>query len=213
MPQLLYQTDISFPDLHHADEEGLLAIGGDLSEERLLLAYRSGIFPWFNQYDPILWWSPDPRFVLLPDELKISKSMRSVLNGNKFRFTINKAFEDVIHGCKTSPRGDGYGTWITDDIEEAYINLHYKGHAHSAEAWYGDELVGGLYGVRVGKVFCGESMFTKQSNASKFAFIKYVHHLQLAGVKIIDCQVYTEHLQSLGGRFMPRSKYLEYLQF
>ncbi|MBL7766465.1 MAG: leucyl/phenylalanyl-tRNA--protein transferase [Chitinophagaceae bacterium] len=200
-----------FPPVQDADEEGLLAIGGDLSCERLELAYRSGIFPWYSDEDPILWWSPDPRFVLHPNELKISKSMQQILRRNEFRFTMNMAFESVIHACKTNDRAHQQGTWIVDEMEVAYIQLHRKGLAHSAECWMGDELVGGLYGIRLEKVFCGESMFSLKSNASKFAFIHYVQHLEQEGIQLIDCQVYTDHLASLGASMMRRNEFLKYL--
>jgi leucyl/phenylalanyl-tRNA--protein transferase len=203
--------ELIFPSPDFADEEGLLAFGGDLSIERLLLAYRNGIFPWFSEDEPICWWCPDPRFVLFPDELKISKSMRTVLNTGTFKFTINKAFDKVIRNCQKVSRKDQPGTWITDEVLEAYNNLHKAGYAHSAEAWKNGELVGGLYGVKLGKVFFGESMFSEESNASKFAFIKFVEHLKKQDVELIDCQVYTEHLESLGARMIERKDFLQML--
>ncbi|MCW3091864.1 MAG: leucyl/phenylalanyl-tRNA--protein transferase [Ferruginibacter sp.] len=203
--------DLIFPGVDTATEEGILAIGGDLSTERLMLAYRSGIFPWFNEAEPIIWWSPDPRFVLFPPRLKISKSMQTVLNNGKFRFTINRAFSQVIHECKTTYRKGQGGTWISAAIQEAYIELHRLGHAHSAEAWLNGELVGGLYGVRIGKVFFGESMFSKISNASKFAFARYVQQLEKENVALIDCQVYTQHLESLGAEMIDRKRFIELL--
>ncbi|MBI1780338.1 MAG: leucyl/phenylalanyl-tRNA--protein transferase [Sphingobacteriales bacterium] len=209
MPVFLLTDELIFPAPHLADEDGLLAVGGDLSAERLLLAYRSGIFPWFNDDELIQWWSPDPRFVLFPDEIKISKSMKQLLKRNAFEFTTNKAFEQVIDNCKTINRGEGNGTWITDDMKAAYIQLHQPGYAHSAEAWNNGELVGGLYGIRLGRTFFGESMFSKQGNASKYAFIKYVQQLQMEGVELIDCQVYTEHLESLGARMIDRDDFLK----
>lgn len=202
---------IEFPPVHLADEEGLLAFGGDLSAERLLLAYRSGIFPWYNEEEPIIWWCPDPRFVLFPQQLKVSKSMGSVLRNGKFRFTINRAFKQVIQNCKTIIREEQDGTWINPAIEKAYTTLHEIGYAHSAEAWMNGELVGGLYGIRMGNIFFGESMFSKASNASKFAFIKYVQQLQKEGVVLIDCQVYTEHLESLGAGMIERKDFIELL--
>ncbi len=201
--------ELIFPSPDLADEEGLLAFGGDLSTERLLLAYRKGIFPWFGENEPICWWCPDPRFVLFPSELIISKSMRTVLNKDAFKFTINKAFEQVIKNCQKAYRKDQPGTWITNEVLEAYINLHKAGYAHSAEAWKDGELVGGIYGVLLGKIFFGESMFSKQSNASKFAFIKYIQHLKKQDVQLIDCQVYTEHLESLGARMIERNIFLK----
>ena len=207
MPLFPLTTKISFPPVHFSEPDGLLAIGGDLSTERLLLAYRSGIFPWYEG-EHILWWSPDPRFVLFPDELKVSKSMKQLLKRNAFEFTINKAFPDVISNCKTISRTGQDGTWITDEVKNAYTRLHALGYAHSAEAWLGNELAGGLYGIRMGKVFFGESMFSKASNASKYAFIKYVQALMSEDVKLIDCQIYTEHLESLGARMIERNNFL-----
>ncbi len=188
---------IHFPPVHLAEPDGLLAIGGDLSGDRLLLAYRSGIFPWYNQ-PPILWWCPDPRFVLFPKELKISKSLRPLLNRNAFEFTVNKAFKEVISYCKNVDRPGQPGTWIGDEMVEAYYQLHQSGYAHSAEVWQDGNLVGGLYGIRLGKVFFGESMFSLVSNASKYAFTKYVQQLIAEDVQLIDCQVHTEYLESLG---------------
>lgn len=199
-----------FPPATAATEDGLLAMGGDLSEERLLLAYKRGIFPWFEGNLP-LWWCPDPRFVLFPGNLKISKSMQKVLHNNNFQFKTNTAFEEVIRNCKTVKR-DHEGTWITNEVEQAYLNLHKKGYAHSAEAWQGNELAGGLYGIKMGKVFFGESMFSHISNASKFAFINYVKQLAQEGVVLIDCQVYTKHLESLGAEMISRNEFLNLLQ-
>ncbi len=199
-----------FPPATNTTEDGLLAIGGDLSEERILLAYRNGIFPWFEDNVP-LWWCPDPRFVLLPHQLKISKSMKQVLRSNNFQFKTNTAFEEVIHNCKTARRSHD-GTWITDEVEEAYINLYKKGYAHCAEAWQDDKLAGGLYGIKLGKIFFGESMFSHSSNASKFAFINYVHYLVKEDIKLIDCQLYTSHLESLGARMISRSEFLDLLK-
>ena len=206
----ILDSKLWFPPATHTTKDGLLAIGGDLSEERLLLAYKKGIFPWFEDDLP-LWWCPDPRFVLFPDKLKISKSMQQALRRNRFQFKMNTDFETVIHGCKTARR-DHAGTWITDEVEQAYINLHKKGYAHSAEAWQGNELVGGLYGIRIGKVFFGESMFSTVSNASKFAFIKFVQQLQKQGVELIDCQQKTPHLISLGAEMIPRRIFIQILE-
>lgn len=200
-----------FPPVHLAEPDGLLAVGGDLSIERLLLAYQNGIFPWYEG-EHILWWCPDPRFVLFPQELKVSKSMQQLLKRNSFEFTINKAFPDVISHCKTIGRRGQDGTWITPAVKEAYIEFHKAGYAHSAEAWLNGELVGGLYGIRLGKIFFGESMFSTVSNASKYAFISYVQTLQAEGVELIDCQVYTEHLESLGARMINRSAFIEHLK-
>src|SRR5262245_18001886 len=200
--------ELIFPPADLAEPDGLLAIGGDLSTERLLLSYQNGIFPWFEGDVP-LWWSPDPRFVLLPDELKVSKSMHQLLKRNEFEFTVNKAFEDVILSCKNILRHGQRGTWITEEMIEAYIELFRQGFAHSAEVWKYGELAGGLYGVKLGKIFFGESMFSKYSNASKFAFIRYVQILEEEGIGLIDCQVHTHHLESLGARMIPRKVFLE----
>lgn len=204
--------NIYFPAIESADQSGLLAIGGDLSPERLLLAYRSGIFPWYSEGDPICWWTPDPRFVLFPQELKVSKSMKQVIDRNKFVFTINQSFAEVISNCKNVSRNGQDGTWISDDMGAAYINLHQLGYAHSAEAWLGAELVGGLYGIRLGNIFFGESMFSHRSNASKFAFIKYVEQLQKENVQMIDCQLHTNHLESLGARMISRREFKKQLK-
>ncbi|TSA43473.1 MAG: leucyl/phenylalanyl-tRNA--protein transferase [Chitinophagaceae bacterium] len=197
----------AFPPTDQADEDGLLAIGGELSTELLLEAYQQGIFPWYNEGEPICWYCPDPRFVLFPNQLIVSKSMRSILSQKRFRFTINKAFEQVIQQCKTIKRHDQEGTWITPAMEEAYIRMHQLGYAHSAEAWLGNKLVGGLYGIRLGHVFFGESMFSSEPNASKFAFIRYVQQLQKEQVQLIDCQVYTAHLESLGAVSISRNEF------
>ena len=212
MSLFILTSDIIFPPPESADEDGLLAIGGDLTSERLLHAYRKGIFPWYNENEPIFWWFPNPRFVLFPSELKISGSMRTVCNSGRFKFTVNKSFEDVINSCRNIVRKEQPGTWLSKDIIEAYTRLHIQGYAHSAEAWHNGELVGGLYGVLLGKVFFGESMFSKESNASKFAFIQYVQHLQKQGIELIDCQVYTAHLESLGARMIERTQFSKLLR-
>lgn len=211
MPLFALDNKLYFPPVQQAEPDGLLAVGGDLSLERLELAYRSGIFPWYEgQY--ILWWCPDPRFVIFPDELRVSKSMQQLLKKNSFKFTINKAFRDVIGNCQQINREGQDGTWITADVLDAYTAFHEAGFAHSAEAWKDGELVGGCYGVRMGNVFFGESMFSKVSNASKFAFISYAQQLIKEGVKLIDCQVYTEHLESLGARMIPRPDFIQLLK-
>ncbi|WP_111682364.1 leucyl/phenylalanyl-tRNA--protein transferase [Winogradskyella tangerina] len=200
---------IEFPDVSEASSEGLLAVGGDLSTERILHAYANGIFPWFEDEEPLLWWSPDPRFVLFPKELKISKSMAQLLKKNPFKVTFNKDFEAVIEQCAITKREGQLGTWITDDMKEAYINLHKLGYAKSVEVWQNNKLVGGLYGVDLGnKMFCGESMFAKVSNASKVGFIQF---FQKHDYKIVDCQIYTKHLESLGARHISRDEFLKYL--
>lgn len=209
----LYALDESiwFPPVEEALPDGLLAMGGDLSTERILLAYKQGIFPWYDGDIP-LWWCPNPRFVLFPDELKVSKSMKALIKKNAFEFRINHSFSEVINNCKETKREGQDGTWIKDDVEAAYNNLHKMGFAHSAETWKDGKLVGGLYGVRLGKVFFGESMFSKESNASKFAFIKYVEQLKKEGVVLIDCQIYTEHLESLGAKMIMRQQFIQLLQ-
>ncbi|MDA3613444.1 leucyl/phenylalanyl-tRNA--protein transferase [Polluticaenibacter yanchengensis] len=200
-----------FPPVEKADDEGLLCVGGDLKPERLLLAYRSGIFPWYNDDVP-LWWCPDPRFVLFPHELKISKSMRPLLNGTKYEFRYNTSFREVITACKTTTRKDEAGTWINEDIIEAYCRLHQMGKAVSFECWENHVLIGGLYGVRTGNVFFGESMFSHKTNASKFAFIKAVQQLINEGVVLIDCQIHSSHLESLGAGFISRQDFIEILK-
>jgi leucyl/phenylalanyl-tRNA--protein transferase len=210
MPLFALDKQLVFPPVHLSEPDGLLAIGGDLSTERLLLAYRNGIFPWYEG-EHILWWCPDPRFVLFPAELKISKSMKVLLKREAFEFTINKAFADVINHCKTVTRKEQGGTWITEDVKKAYTVLHQLGYAHSAEVWKDGQLAGGLYGIRMGNVFFGESMFSKESNASKFAFIRYIEYLKTEGVQLIDCQVYTEHLENLGARMIHREKFISLL--
>lgn len=204
--------DLYFPPLTQAYDDGLLALGGDLSVARLLLAYRSGIFPWYNDGEAIQWYSPNPRFVLHVPELKVHKSMKTMLRNPAYTSTINRAFEQVIHNCAHTSRALQHGTWITSAMKQAYTQLHHTGHAISAEAWYHGELVGGLYGVLVGKVFCGESMYCTMANASKLAFIHMVAHLQSIGVMLIDCQVHTTHLESLGARYITRDAFIKYLQ-
>ncbi|MEJ7677182.1 MAG: leucyl/phenylalanyl-tRNA--protein transferase [Segetibacter sp.] len=211
MPLYALDKNLWFPPVTEALVDGMLAIGGDLSVDRLLLAYQKGIFPWFDGDVPV-WWCPDPRFVLFPAELKVSKSMQVLLKRNTFEFTINKAFTEVIKACKEKERTDQNGTWITDDIKAAYIELHKLGYAHSAEVWINNELAGGLYGIRMDHIFFGESMFSHVSNASKYAFIKYVSLLIKEGVQLIDCQVYTEHLERLGARMIDRKEFLRWIE-
>jgi len=200
--------DIHFPDPALAEPDGLLAIGGDLRPERLMEAYRRGIFPWYSDDTPILWYSPHERFVLSPDRLKISKSMRQVLRSGRFSVTHDHAFAEVIAACATQPRHGQDGTWITADMQRAYNELHRLGHAHSVETWHNNKLVGGLYGIAIGRVFCGESMFAKEANASKVALASLC---QSGGYGLIDCQVYTDHLASLGAGTVSRAIYLEWL--
>lgn len=203
---MIFRLDerLIFPDPSFAEEDGLLAIGGDLSSRRLLLAYRNGIFPWYNESTPILWYSPHERFVLFPSELKISKSMRQVLQSDRFVVTYDQCFDRVIEACSSAERKGQDGTWITPEMKEAYIALHREGYAHSVEVWQGDELAGGLYGVKIGRVFCGESMFSRVSNASKVALVSLC---QSEKYELIDCQVYTSHLESMGARMITREEY------
>ncbi len=209
----LSKDDVSFPPAYLANEDGILALGGDLSVERLLSAYQNGIFPWFNNDDPFIWWCPDPRFVLYPEDLKVSKSMRPYFNQKKFQVTVDQNFEEVIRNCQKSKReGQAGGTWITESIVKGYVDLHQAGFAHSVEVWKEDELVGGLYGVALGKVFFGESMFSKVSNASKFGFISMVRRLTDLGFDLIDCQQKTKYLGSLGAKEISRTVFLEHLE-
>jgi len=207
---MIFRLDerLLFPEPALAEDDGLLAVGGDLSTKRLLLAYQNGIFPWYSDDSPILWYSPHERFVLFPDELRVSKSMRQVLRSGKFTVSTNKAFSDVIEACSVVERIGQDGTWITEDMKAAYKQLHTEGHAHSVEVWEQDVLVGGFYGVQVNNVFCGESMFSRVSNASKTALI----WLCTSGLyKLIDCQVHTEHLESMGARMISREEYMRLL--
>lgn len=204
----LSEDTIWFPKSELADEDGLLAVGGDLSPARLILAYQNGIFPWFSEESPILWYAPHERFVLFPEKLKLSKTMRKLLKTNKFKLTFNTAFPDVIRACATISREDQLGTWITNDMEKAYIQLFELGYAHSVEVWEKDQLVGGLYGVEMNSVFCGESMFSKVSNASKVALISLC---QNKNYKLIDCQVHSDHLESLGAEFISTNQFMEFL--
>ena len=203
-----------FPHPSTANAAGLLSIGGDLHHQRLIHAYQNGIFPWYNEGEPVLWWSPDPRIVLFPEQLKISKSMQQLIKKQTFNITVNQNFEAVLNNCASMLRKDQDGTWITEHMKKAYIDLHKLGHAQSVEVWKGSDLVGGLYGVYLQeqKVFCGESMFTKVSNASKYGFIWWVQQLQQKGVRLIDCQIYTSHLASLGAKEISRDAFLSYLQ-
>jgi leucyl/phenylalanyl-tRNA--protein transferase len=208
----MLKTDLWFPDVEESTDEGIVAVGGDLSVERLILAYSKGIFPWYSSdRSPILWWSPDPRFVLFPENLIVSKSMRPYFNQNKFKVTWDKNFEDVIKNCQKIDREDQPGTWITSKMLAAYIQLHKKGYAHSVEVWLENELVGGLYGISLGKVFFGESMFAKVSNASKFGFISLVNQLKQKGFLLIDCQQETKHLESLGANAIKRKDFIDIL--
>lgn len=198
------------PDLALRDPDGLLAVGGDLATERLIAAYRQGIFPWYSDGQPILWWSPDPRAVLFPDRLKVSRSLRKTLRKRPYQVTLDRDFTGVIDRC-AAPRDDGAGTWITSEMRAAYIRLHRSGYAHSVESWADGELVGGLYGVAIGRVFFGESMFTRRTDASKVAFVHLVRQLQEWGFELVDCQISSEHLKSLGAEEIPRGQFLTLL--
>lgn len=204
--------DLFFPPVSEANEDGILAIGGDLSSERLELAYKSGIFPWFNEGEPILWWSPDPRMVLFLDELIVSKSMRNILNRNQFKVTFNHNFAAVISNCQKIKRDGQNGTWISNEMIDAYYKLNAEGIAKSVEVWQDEVLVAGLYGIDLGHVFCGESMFSKVSNASKVAFIALVNFLKEGNYKLLDCQVYNPHLESLGCREINRDEFMSILK-
>jgi leucyl/phenylalanyl-tRNA---protein transferase len=212
MPIYLLNEELVFPSVEEAEEDGLLAVGGELSVPRLVAAYRAGIFPWYSKGDPLLWWSPDPRCVLFPDELRISHSMKPVLNSGRFTVTFDRDFRRVIAACARAPRRRPGGTWITSEMREAYGRLHDAGHAHSVEVWAGNELAGGLYGVATGRCFSGESMFTRVPNASKVALVHLVLWLRERGFLFIDCQLYTDHLGSLGARAIARSEFMELLK-
>lgn len=203
--------ELSFPDVSEASPEGLVAVGGDLSTDRLLLAYKNGIFPWFDNGDPILWWSPPKRMVLFFEDLKVSHSMRNIINKGVFKVTFNTAFKKVMQNCQQVTRDGQDGTWISDDLIESYSKLHEIGKAMSVEVWQNEILVGGLYGVDMYPVFCGESMFSKTSNASKMAFISLVAYLKTKNYKLLDCQIYNDHLHSLGCKEIDRSDFLKIL--
>ncbi|MES2747184.1 MAG: leucyl/phenylalanyl-tRNA--protein transferase [Bacteroidota bacterium] len=204
--------ELYFPPVSEASYEGILAVGGDLSAERLLLAYKNGIFPWFNDDEPIFWWAPSERMVVNPNEYKVAKSLRNIINRNTFEVTINKNFTDVITHCQKSERKGQEGTWITNDIIKAYTQLHRIGKAISFEVWQNNELVGGLYGVDLGHVFCGESMFSKVPNASKVAFVKLVDYLKQNKYKLLDCQVHNDHLEKLGAFEISRDTFMMVLK-
>ena len=212
MPVFLLTEEISFPHPEYAEENGLLAVGGDLSEERLLLAYSMGIFPWYSEDSPILWWSPDPRLVLRPEDLKVSRSLGQTAKRGIYQVTMDSAFSEVIRGCAEVHKGKDSGTWITEDMIRAYIRLHHSGYAHSVESWYEGELAGGLYGVALGGAFFGESMFTRRADASKVAFVALVSRLVFWNFELIDCQVTTGHLMRFGAKEVARPKFLEMLK-
>ena len=212
-PPWLDSADASFPDIDLAlsDPNGLLAAGGELTSERLVQAYQQGIFPWFEEGQPVLWWSPDPRMVLFPEDLRVSKSLQKTLKRAEYRVTMDTAFSEVIASCAL-PRGDSPGTWITDEIKSAYTQLFELGHAHSVEVWHAEDLVGGLYGVALGEIFFGESMFSFRNNASKIALVRLVKQLQEWNYKLIDCQVSSEHLESLGALEISRAEFRQQLR-
>ena len=204
--------ELYFPPVDEASIEGVLAIGGDLSVERLLLAYRNGIFPWFNEDEPILWWSPPERMVVVPSIYKVSKSIRNLLNQNKFKVTFNQNFKEVILGCQQIERLGQEGTWLSDDFIDSYTKLHEMGIAKSVEVWQNDELVGGLYGVDMGHIFCGESMFSKVPNASKIAFVLLINYLKENNYKLLDCQVHNDHLEKLGAFEISRETFMKVMK-
>lgn len=214
MPIYILGEDIVFPPAAMASREGILAVGGDLSPERLLNAYARGIFPWFSEGDPIIWWSPSPRMILFPEEVHIARSMKRLMKKEPplFEWTFDTHFREVIEGCRTAPRKNQPGTWITTEIKDAYIRLFELGYAHALAVWQDKELVGGIYGVSLGKCFFGESMFSKVPNASKFAFIKLAQQLMKMDFLMLDCQVPSEHLRKLGAREMPRHEFLGLLK-
>lgn len=212
MPVFRLTKELIFPCPELAEDDGLLAVGGDLSEDRLLLAYSMGIFPWYADGSPILWWSPDPRLVLIPRELKVSRSLRQTIKKGVFTVTQNSAFSQVIRNCAEITRKKQQGTWLTSEMIDAYISLHNRGFAHSVESWHNGELAGGLYGIAIGKAFFGESMFTEEKNASKVALVALVEQLHGMDFSFIDCQVVTEHLKSLGAKEVSRKKFLQMLK-
>lgn len=212
MSVFLLSEKMVFPHPELAEDDGLLAVGGDLSRERLLLAYSMGIFPWYSEGSPILWWSPDPRLVLIPGELKVSRSLRQTIKKGVYRITMDMAFDEVISSCAAVKRKKQQGTWLTADMMEAYKELHAHGYAHSVESWYEGSLVGGLYGVSLGRIFFGESMFAKRSDASKAAFVVLVQKLQGWDFNVIDCQMTTEHLLQFGAKEIARSEFMGLLK-
>lgn len=212
MPVFLLSDKIEFPPPYLAPKEGLLAVGGDLSQERLLLAYSMGIFPWYSDGEPILWWSPDPRLVLYPEEIRISKTLKKIIKQDKFHLTIDTVFDQVINSCAQIRIEKNEGTWIVQEMIDAYCRLHAAGLAHSVEAWYQGELAGGIYGVSMGKCFFGESMFSRISNASNITLVKLVEHLKTLSFDMMDCQITTAHLIRFGAREIPRDIFLKHLK-
>jgi leucyl/phenylalanyl-tRNA--protein transferase len=212
LPYLNETSSIHFPPVSSATPEGIVAVGGNLSPGVLLSAYRQGIFPWFSEGDPILWWSPDPRCVLFPGELHVSRSMQKLLRKNRFRVSLDTGFSSVIDGCRTAPRRGQRGTWITGAMRDAYVELHELGFAHSVEVWDGGMLCGGMYGVSLGSCFFGESMFSRVQNASKIALIQFFRLMEERGIELLDCQVHSPHLESLGARQIPRREFMDLLR-
>jgi len=210
-PYLNEQERIRFPTAGAGSPEGIVATGANLSPGVLLSAYEQGVFPWFGEGDPLLWWSPDPRFVLFPSELHVPRRIARRLRAGEYRLSLDTAFTEVIQRCSEVPRPGQDGTWITSEMVDSYIKLHELGYAHSVEAWLGSELAGGLYGVSLGRVFFGESMFAAQADASKVAFVSFVHYLSSLGFELVDCQVYTDHLDRFGAREIPRDEFLSVL--
>lgn len=202
-----------FPPVHLANHDGILAIGGDLSPARILLAYQNGIFPWFTDEEPIVWWSPDPRSIILPHQVKVSKSMRQLIRKKCFKVTYNESFSDVINACAKPREGQSeHGAWLTENMISAYISLNAMGYAHSVEVWEGKKLIGGLYGIAIGGVFFGESMFSLKSNASKYGLIQMCRDLELAGYQMVDCQIHSEHLESMGAILISRHQFISQLE-
>jgi len=212
MPIFRLTNELAFPDPSYAEKEGILAVGGDLSVERLVLAYANGIFPWPHRGAPLLWFSPDPRMVMLPEEFKVSDSLRQLIRSNKYTCTFDRDFPEVIRHCATVPRKGQNGTWITNDMVRAYLRMHREGYAHSAETWFQGKLVGGLYGISLGKVFFGESMYHTMRDASKFAFYHLVEQLKAWDFELIDVQQDTDHMRSLRARTIPRDEFMAMLE-
>lgn len=211
MPIYKLVDELIFPSVEEA-ENGIVAVGGDLSPERLMLAYKSGIFPWFSEDEPIVWWSPDPRFVLFPEKLHISRSLKRLMTQQRYHVTFNRDFEGVIANCREMVRQGQQGTWITKEMKKAYINLFNLGFAQSIEVWKGEELVGGMYGVTLGTIFCGESMFSKESNTSKIALVSFMKKFQEEGGRLLDCQVHSDHMQRMGAEKISRKDFMMFIE-
>ena len=212
MPMYRLSAEHVFPPARRADYPGILAVGGDLHPDRVLLAYQSGIFPWYSEGQPLLWWSPDPRMVLEPAQLRVQRSLKKRVKRGDYTITFDTCFAEVLAACAEFPRPDQDGTWLTEDLQAAFTALHQRGYAHSVEAWQDGELVGGLYGIAIGAVFCGESMFARRSDASKVAFVHLVRQLDQWNFGLVDCQVHTPHLERFGAHEVPRSAFLRKLK-